>query len=91
MWEWFKSLFKAKQPDVVDEGPEVIEGPLGKLVIVKAGFEEDGQIRIEVDYDDQFVRSLRERGYVGDDHSVVMKYISDVYRTILDNNNIKFD
>lgn len=73
------------------------EDPLaGKLVIIKAGFEDVGdgeaRIRVEVDYDDVFVKSLRSRGYTGtDDHNIVMRYVADVHRSILQNNNLGFD
>lgn len=58
----------------------------GKFVLIRAGFEDDGRLRLEVEYDEVFVESLRARGYVGtDDHQLVMKYVSDVYRTIAAN------
>lgn len=100
MLKWFMKFFgttagergeleakeEPKQPDLLE----------GKLVIIKAGFEEstDGEarIRVEVDYDDVFVKSLRARGYVGtDDHNIVMRYVADVHRSILQNNNLGFD
>lgn len=95
MIKWIKSFFSKETEPVKAQlpAPESLDG---KLVIIKAGFEEskDGEprIRVEVDYDDAFVKSLRSRGYIGtDDHNIVMKYVADVHRSILQNNNIGFD
>lgn len=95
MIKWIKSFF-SKETEPVKEQLPTPESLDGKLVIIKAGFEEskDGEprIRVEVDYDDTFVKSLRSRGYIGtDDHNIVMKYVADVHRSILQNNNIGFD
>lgn len=96
MLKWFMKFFGTTEAEPVKEQPKTDQLE-GKLVIIKAGFDEenpDGEarIRVEVDYDDVFVKSLRARGYVGtDDHNVVMKYVADVHRSILQNNNLGFD
>lgn len=96
MIKWIKGFFSTAEKTPQQEPTPTPEQLEGKLVIIKAGFEDskDGEarIRVEVDYDDVFVKSLRSRGYVGtDDHNVVMKYVADVHRSILQNNNIGFD
>lgn len=96
MLTWFKKLFGiAVEKPIPEETPKTDKLD-GKLVIIKAGFEDSGdgepRIRVEVDYDDIFVKSLRSRGYIGtDDHNIVMRYVADVHRSILQNNNIGFD
>lgn len=84
---WQKLFGKREEPQSeVSAEPEVP----GKFLVIQAGFEDDGKIRLEVEYDDVFVKSLRARGYVGvDDHSIVMRYVGDVYRTIVANNEIE--
>lgn len=87
--EWFKRLFSSKPKEVKQEQSEVIPG---KLVLIKAGFQDDGQLRVEVDYDAEFVAGLRQRGYTGvNEHDLVMRYVAEVHRAILQNNNIGYD
>lgn len=81
------SFFRREKPTdeeqlVPDSDPNYIPG---KFMLVKSGFEDDGRIRVEVEYDDEFVLSLRKRGYIGTDaEQIVMQYIGDVHRTIVE-------
>lgn len=84
---WYNPLtwFDAPLPPTPEVEPEPETIP-GKLVIISAGFEDDGRLRVEVDYDAEFVDNLRKRGYSGSsDHYVVMQYVGTVYRTMLAN------
>ena len=86
--KWYnpRSWFNQPEPEKPVEQAPTEERIPGKFLVIQAGFEDDGQLRVEVEYDDTFVVSLRERGYVGvDDHQLVMQYVSDVYRTIATN------
>lgn len=99
MFKWFMKFFgtTAEERAITEKPAKAVEDQLeGKLVIIKAGFDDSGdgeaRIRVEVDYDDVFVKSLRARGYTGtDDHNIVMRYVADVHRSILQNNNLGFD
>ena len=97
MFKWFMKFFGTTAEERAAKEEPKTDQLEGKLVIIKAGFDEenpDGEsrIRVEVDYDEIFVKSLRARGYVGtDDHNIVMKYVADVHRSILQNNNLGFD
>lgn len=81
---WFRNK-KSTENDL--DQPERLEG---QFMVIQAGFEDDGRLRLEVEYDDVFVAALRKRGYVGvDDHQLVMQYVGDVYRTITTNADVK--
>lgn len=84
---WYNPLTWFKKPDPTPAVSEPEDDRLdGRFMVIQAGFEDDGRLRLEVEYDDKFVQSLRARGYIGtDDHQLVMKYVGDVYRTITDN------
>lgn len=78
--KWLDRLLGRTETPPPQEEPELP----GKLLVVSAGFEDDGRIRLEVEYDPEFVDGLRKRGYIGtNDHDVVMRYVGDVYRTII--------
>lgn len=79
---FFQRKKPAEEQLTPDSDPSYIPG---KFMLVKSGFEDDGRIRVEVEYDDEFVLSLRKRGYIGTDaEQIVMQYIGDVHRTIVE-------
>lgn len=93
--KWFNPFtwFAKSTVPVPDPDPASVETVPGKFMVINAGFEDDGRLRLEVEYDDEFVQSLRARGYFGtDDHQLVMKYVGDVYRTITSNtDSVNYD
>lgn len=47
--------------------------------------EPDGKIRVELDWDDEFIEHLRSNGYTGpDDNAIIQKYLLELTRTISD-------
>lgn len=92
-WQAFKRFFGFGKPDPVEEPDTIDESVVrGKFLVINAGFESDGKMRIEAEYDAEFVQSLRARGYAGvDDEQVVMKYVADVYRTISASAELNYD
>ena len=43
----------------------------------------DGQIKIELDWDDNFIKHLRSNGYTGpDDDAIIQKYIIELTKQI---------
>lgn len=82
-FNWFTNPTPPEPEEVIVDDATRLDG---KFMLIQAGFEDDGRLRLEVEYDDAFVQSLRTRGYIGtDDHQLVMKYVGDVYRTISSN------
>lgn len=79
MFKWIKSLFSS--PKEVPEAPQE-ERVQGKLQITHFEAEGDNQVKIEVEYDEQFVSSLRSKGFTGTDEQVVSSYISTIYKSV---------
>lgn len=56
----------------------------GTLTINAVTYDETSmQIKVDVDWDDQFVKYLKRHGYTGStDELIVQKYIAEMYRGI---------
>ena len=61
--------------------------PWMELVAISAN--EKGQIKIELDWNDAFVKQLRENGFVGpDDETVMQRYVAVLARDVADDMTI---
>lgn len=79
MFNWIKSLFGSTKPE---EQPKQEERLPGKLQITHFEVEGDNQVKIEVEYDEQFVNALRGKGFTGTDEQVVSTYIGSIYKSV---------
>lgn len=68
----------------VDEVEEVIEGT-GNLTIKAMSYDDEtGKIKIDMDWDDEFVNYLKRNGFNGaTDESIVHKYVATLYQNML--------
>ena len=79
MFNWIKSLFGYSKQE---EQPKQEERLPGKLQITHFEVEGDNQVKIEVEYDEQFVNALRGKGFAGTDEQVVSTYIRSIYKSV---------
>jgi len=71
MFKWFKKFFSKKTKKSDGKEPYVkITGLLEQS---------DGRIRLELDWDDAFIRHLKTNGYTGvDDNAIIQRYIAEL-------------
>lgn len=71
-------------PEMVEEVEEVIEGT-GNLTIKAMSYDDEtGKIKIDMDWDDEFVSYLKRNGFNGaTDESIVHKYVATLYQNML--------
>lgn len=88
---FFKSLFGKKEVERVEPEVEapvevqpVSEEETGELTIKAISYnEETGQIKIDVDWDDNFVAYLKRHGFTGaSEETIVQKYIATMYQNV---------
>lgn len=80
MFNWIKKLFSAKSPELPSPAEDQVLP--GKLQITHFEAGADDQVRIEVEYNDEFVGALRGKGFTGTDEQVVSAYISQIYKSV---------
>lgn len=77
------------EPVIVPEEPEVQETVneegTGNLTIRAISYDDDtGQIKIDMDWDEEFVNYLKRNGFTGaTEESVVHKYVATLYQGML--------
>lgn len=84
------SLFKkepapVERPEVeieVDDQPE----ETGRLTINAVTYDEENErIKVDMDWDDEFVNYLKRHGFTGTtDEVIVQRYVSTLYRNMID-------
>ena len=76
--------FKKKLPE-----DAVVENPSGQLTINAITYDEtDERIRVDIDWDDEFITYLKQHGFTGaTDESIVQKYVATLYRNTLETLN----
>lgn len=72
-------------PEVIEE--EIEESPegTGNLTIKAMSYDDEtGKIKIDMDWDDEFVNYLKRNGFNGaTDESIVHKYVATLYQNML--------
>lgn len=72
-----------------DDEPEIGEDrePTGRLTINALTYDEQSeQIRVDMDWDEEFVAYLKRNGFNGaTDESIVQKYVATLYRNMVAN------
>lgn len=88
--------FKSRQPVAVPVEPQVSktttieeEEPTGTLTINALTYDEsEERIRVEMDWDDDFVLYLKRHGFTGStDEIIVHKYVATLYRNVMEDLN----
>lgn len=80
---WFKKWF-SNQPTEAPTSEAPIRKTKEPYVDVKGTVMKDGQIRLEVDYNPEFVDALRRAGFTGaDDDQIVHKYIAVMHANLM--------
>lgn len=81
---------KKKQDDRVEPTVEVDEAEIsdegtGNLTIHAMSYDDDtGQIKISMDWDEEFVNYLKRNGYTGaTEESIVHKYVATMYQNMV--------
>ena len=71
-------------PEQEDEVEEILEGT-GNLTIKAMSYDDEtGKIKIDMDWDDEFVNYLKRNGFNGaTDESIVHKYVATLYQNML--------
>lgn len=94
MFKKLKELFGSApaervEPVIVPEVPEVVEEVVeegtGNLTIRAISYDDDtGQIKIDMDWDEEFVNYLKRNGFTGaTEESIVHKYVATLYQGML--------
>jgi len=74
------------EPVIVPEEPEeVIEEGTGNLTIRAMSYDDEtGQIKIDMDWDEEFVNYLKRNGFNGaTEEAIVHKYVATLYQGML--------
>lgn len=81
------SVVERVEPVIVPEEPEVEEIPegTGNLTIRAMSYDDEtGQIKIDMDWDEEFVNYLKRNGFNGaTEESIVHKYVATLYQGML--------
>lgn len=88
MFQKLKEFFSPKstvrvEPVIVPEEPEeVIEEGTGNLTIRAMSYDDEtGQIKIDMDWDEEFVNYLKRNGFTGaTEEAIVHKYVATLYQ-----------
>lgn len=71
-WKWLKKKNDKVKPE-----------HSGKCEVVSAIGTEDGRIKIELDWDSNFIEYLRQAGYTGSEEQIIQKYLVEQNRQVL--------
>lgn len=91
MFNFFKKLFgnasvERVEPVIVPEvQDELVTEVSGNLTIKAMAYDDDtGQIRIDMDWDQEFVDYLKRNGFTGvSEEAIVQKYVATLYQNML--------
>lgn len=85
--------FKSKNTTPVEtiepsiEEAQVEAEPSGQLTVRAITYDEhEERIRLDIDWDDEFVAYLKRHGFTGTtDEAIVQRYVASLYRNLMDN------
>lgn len=85
MLNFLKNIFKTKNTENTDINVEKVEAtkrnePYVNIVAIYEDREgSDSRIRIELDWNSQFIKKLKENGYTGvDEQAIIQRYIAEL-------------
>lgn len=103
MKKWFKRFKKPIQQELDDREGTVEDNKEGfvdkqsdepQIVVKEIVDQGNGQLKLDIDWNDAFVNYLKQSGYTGTEDQIIHKYIALVHKRLMEDyhsSNKRFD